>query len=412
MPTATERRAAAGRRRLLRALPASTLVWPAVVLPTPAAAASAATAPAGSAPAASATAAPQPRSRPLALLAAAWDGQDGHRVGLLKARAGAAALEVSAEIDVPTRAHALYPERDGQLLAVARRPGDWLLRWRRDGREVAWHWAEPDRVFNGHVIASPDGRRVFTTETDLEDGRGLIGVRDARTLAKLAEWPTYGMDPHELLWTPPESGPLRLVVANGGIPTQAETGRRKLHLDRMDSSLVMLNPRDGMLAGQWRLPDPRLSLRHLAWHRGADAPPVLGIALQAEHDDDERRRAAPVLAVFDGRRLRSCEAERSLAGYGGQIVAAGGGFVVSCPRSDGIAMWSADGRWRRFQALAEACPLAVTQAAKTPAALIWAGGRHAVRVLGAAAPQPELPAAGLRLDNHWAALPASADAPV
>ncbi len=356
-----------------------------------------------------------------ALLAAAWDATEGHRVGLLRARAGAAALDVRASVPVPTRAHALYVERSGTLLAVARRPGDWLLRWRRDGRELAWHWIEPDRVFNGHVIASPDGRRVFTTETDLEDGSGLIGVRDARTLAKLAEWPTHGMDPHELLWVPGSAGAPRLMVANGGIPTLAETGRLKLHLDRMDSSLVCLDARGGALVGQWRLPDERLSLRHLAWQRAAGTGttgtdigpgtlPRLGIALQAEHDDESRRRAAPVLAVFDGQRLQACEADRPLAGYGGQIVASADGFAVSCPRSNGVALWSAGGRWQGFEPLAEVCPLAVAEPMKTPAALVWAGGRDAVRALGAVEPLPDLSAAPLRLDNHWAALPQAANA--
>ncbi|ANY60835.1 hypothetical protein MA05_00350 [Comamonas aquatica] len=89
------------------------------------------------------------------------------------------------------------------------------------------------------------------------------------------------MDPHQLLLDRDGS----LVVANGGIPTQPETGRRKLRLDHMDSSIVRLRPQDrGALAGQWQLPDPRLSLRHLAWGPAVAWDPGqrwLGIALQA-----------------------------------------------------------------------------------------------------------------------------------
>jgi uncharacterized protein len=62
-----------------------------------------------------------------------------------------------------------------------------------------WQWAEHGRAFNGHAIFSPDAQRVYYTEIDLGTGMGLIGVRDAHTLAKLAEWPTHVMDPHELL---------------------------------------------------------------------------------------------------------------------------------------------------------------------------------------------------------------------
>jgi hypothetical protein len=128
---------------------------------------------------------------------------------------------VSAALDVPTRAHGVWAEAGGTLLAVARRPGDWLLRWRPDaaqgGKAIAWGWIEPDRAFNGHVIASPDGKRLYTTETNLETGQGLIGLRDAATLEKTGEWPTHGMDPHELLLDADGS----LVVANGGIPCAA-----------------------------------------------------------------------------------------------------------------------------------------------------------------------------------------------
>ncbi|WP_036236917.1 DUF1513 domain-containing protein, partial [Methylibium sp. T29-B] len=174
-----------------------------------------------------------------------------------------------------------------------RRPGDWLVRWQPDGRRSPqWQWAEPGRAFNGHVIAGAGGTRLYTTETDLETGSAWIGVRDARSLEKLDEWPTHGIDAHELLLDDDDTGghdAPSLWVANGGVPTRPETGRQKLNLDRMDSSLVRLDARSGALRGQWRLDDRRLSLRHMAWRdtpaAGARTQRVLGIALQAEHDD-------------------------------------------------------------------------------------------------------------------------------
>ena len=48
----------------------------------------------------------------------------------------------------------------------------------------------------------------------------------------------------------------------------------------MDASLVALHPGNGELLGQWRLADPYLSMRHLAWDARHQR---LGIALQAEH---------------------------------------------------------------------------------------------------------------------------------
>jgi hypothetical protein len=277
------------------------------------------------------------------------------------------------------------------VLTVARRPGDWLLRWAPGAPEPQTAWIEPDRAFNGHVIASADGRRLYTTETNLETGAGLIGVRDAASLEKIAEWPTGGMDPHELLLDADGS----LIVANGGIPTLPETGRLKIGLERMDPSVVRLDTRSGALLGQWRLPDPRLSLRHLAWG-GAPGQRVLGVALQAEHDDVAARKAAPVLALFDGRALRVAQAPPSLGGYGGDIAWANGAFAVSCPHVNGFARYAADGTWQGFTVLTEAYSLSGDSRG------LWVGGLH--EAMHADAQTDSARISGLRLDNHWLAL--------
>lgn len=345
---------------------------------------------AGSAPVAglSLAAAPTLPTSPASRFVAAWEAEQGYRVGVLERTPQG--MAVRAALDVPTRAHGLWVERGGTLLAAARRPGDWLVRWRPDGQAVAWCWVEPGRAFNGHVIASADGRHLYTTETDLETAAGLIGVRDAVSLEKVDEWSTHGMDPHELLTDADGS----LVVANGGIPTLPETGRVKVHLDRMDASLVRLAAADGSLRGQWRLNDQRLSLRHMAWGEGGQ----LGIALQAEHDRIEDKAAAPLFATFDGKALRSHAAGHALAGYGGDIAFAGGRYAVSCPRANGVAMWRADGRWDGFTTLAEACALTSAEQGG-----IWAGGRE--RALPIAGAQGDAAAvASLRLDNHWTEL--------
>ncbi|MCT9813019.1 DUF1513 domain-containing protein [Acidovorax sp. Be4] len=327
-------------------------------------------------------------------------------------------------LEVPTRAHALQQEASGAILAVARRPGDWLVRW-LPGQAAQWLWIEPDRVFNGHLLASADGRHIYTTETDLADSQGLIGVRDARSLEKVAEWRTGGMDPHQLLLDSDGS----LIVANGGIPTQSETGRRKLRLDHMDSSVVRLAPQDqGALQGQWKLSDPRLSLRHLAWGaqvqsgqaRPGQARPGqvrpgqprrwLGVALQAEHDEAEAKLNAPVLAVFDGASLRTVAAPQALAGYGGDIAFTGTAFAVSCPRVNGVALFApspsgADIQWQGLQPLAGAYALAATPPSDPPASpRLWVGGASEAFALDAAGQAAGVAPASLgaiQLDNHW-----------
>lgn len=329
-------------------------------------------------------------SPPPPAFAGTWDTlAGGHRVGVLAHRQGR--WQVRRQLELPTRGHALLAEAGGALLAVARRPGDWLLRWHPATGATQWQWSEPDRAFNGHVIASADGQRLLTTETDLETGAGLVGVRDAASLEKLQEWHTGGMDPHEMLLDVDGT----LLVANGGIPTLPESGRLKIGLERMDASLARLDAGTGAIRAQWRLADPRLSLRHLAWGEAAGER-VLGLALQAEHADAQARRNAPVLALLRGDRLAAVEAPQPLAGYGGAIASAGGRFAVSCPRAGGVAVWNAIGQWQEFTALAEACALAPTDGAG-----LWAAGRSELADLGSVQRQPLPP---LRMDNHWISL--------
>lgn len=319
-------------------------------------------------------------------LAATWERPDGRwRVGLL-AR-DQSVLRVVRQVEAPTRAHGLAHIGGGRLLAVARRPGDWLLQWEPAAGRERWTWAESDRCFTGHVVLDAAAGRVYTGETNLASGAGLIGVRDARSLEKVDEWPTHGRDPHQFLL----DGAGGLMVANGGIETRPESGRRKLALEAMDSSLVRLDTSSGRLDGQWRLQDRRLSLRHLAWS-GPSARRVLGIAMQAEHDEAAHREAAPVLALFDGRELQAAAASTGLAGYGGDIAAQGRGFAVSAPRADSVALFGTAGRQLGRKRLAQACALV-----EAGGELLAAGG-SGVAIAGSI--QLRAPDA-IRLDNHW-----------
>ena len=328
-----------------------------------------------------------------AQLVAAWQASAEQRIGVIEV--GEQHWSVRHTLTVPARAHGLMVEAGGSVLAVARRPGDWLLRWHPVRGQTQWHWIEDDRRFNGHAVASADGRTLWTTETDLETAQGQLAVRDAATLEKTAEWPTHGMDPHELLVLPQRVGEIpagSLIVANGGIPTLPETGRSKRELGRMDASLVALDARDGGLLGQWRLSDPHLSIRHLAWDATTG---TVGIALQAEHPGAAARQHAPVFAAWNGQRLQAAEEQPALQGYGGDICALpGGGFVVSCPRANTLALFNASARWVRNQTHEGAYALARNDSHW------WASGTKSVWIApeGVRAQAADAP---VRFDNHW-----------
>ncbi|WP_210542704.1 DUF1513 domain-containing protein [Rhodoferax sp. PAMC 29310] len=338
-----------------------------------------------------------PIEAPTTLLAT-WQTPDAHHIGLVDV--AAKRWRVNRSLAVPTRAHGVMVESSDSVLALARRPGDWLLRWHPRTGETQWHWIGGERRFNGHVVASPQGDTLWTTETDLETAQGRLGVRDSRSLEKTDEWATHGMDPHALMVLPQALGRIpagSLMVANGGISALPETGRAKHDLGRMDASLVALNPQTGAVLGQWRLVDSYLSIRHFAWDAVSKR---VGIALQSENPDGAQRQSAPVLAVWDGEQLLPSVGQPVLQGYGGDICARpGGGFVVSCPRANALALFTPASAWSVNLPHRDTCAL-VAQGdqwwASGPDGILSVAPHHDNEVALAAAPEERL-----QFDNHW-----------
>ena len=323
-----------------------------------------------------------------ARLLAAWQLPNGaYQVGVLNAagQAGALSHAVRMAVDLPTRPHGLMHLQGDEYLVIARRPGDWLLRLNIRSGETSRVWQEEDRHLNGH--SALHGDRLYTTETDVLGGIGVLAVRNRHTLELLGVWPTHGKDPHEMLVLP--KGGLGidepfLLVANGGIHTHADMGRTQLNQLPMDSSLVALRPRTGQLLNQWTLSDSRLSLRHMAVH----ASGVVGIAMQAHHSTSALQNAAPVLALLDEKGLRVAPDSAGVKGYAGDIAATPQGFVISCTKNDSAAQFDVHGTLTVSLQAKAACALAVQ------GEQVWLGST------------PDEFDAPFALDNHWLLLPA------
>ena len=111
----------------------------------------------------------------------------------------------------------------------------------------------------------------------------------------LAEIPTYGVGPHEILALPDGH---TLAIANGGLVTDLADGkqrRRDLNIPEMDPSLVFVDVRDGRLLEQARPDDHFASVRHLAL-----APDgTVAVAMQYEGPETN---PYPVLGLHRGGR--------------------------------------------------------------------------------------------------------------
>ncbi len=104
---------------------------------------------------------------------------------------------------------------DAKRIAVFEKKGDGACLIDLGTREViAPIETHPDREFYGHGAFSSEGDVLFTTESIVSKRyKGVIVVRDARTMQELGEFPSYGASPHDIVL---RDGGKTLVVTNGG----------------------------------------------------------------------------------------------------------------------------------------------------------------------------------------------------
>lgn len=220
------------------------------------------------------------------LLLSARDDADGHHYAVGFRLDGERAFATQ----VTERCHDVVPHPSLPLaLFVGRRPStaSYLIDT-RDGRLLQTLVTPAGRHFNGHAVFHQGGDWLYATENDThEPGRGVLGVYRLHgdRLVRDGEHASHGVGPHQLLWMPDGE---TLVVANGGIRTEAES-RVEMNLDAMDASLVLMR-RDGSLVSRERLAEQQNSVRHLAV--AGDGTVVSGQQYMGDIHD-----AVPLLAI-------------------------------------------------------------------------------------------------------------------
>lgn len=240
--------------------------------------------------------------------------------------------KVAFQVPLPARGHAAaaHPDR-AEVVAFARRPGRFAVVLDCVTGAVLAELAAPEgRHFYGHGAYSADGQLLFTTENDYENARGVIGVWSAQSYARLGEFQSGGIGPHDIRLMPDG---VMLVVANGGIETHPDSGRAKLNLPVMRPNLTYLSL-DGAIAEQAELPsDLHLnSIRHL----DVRADGLVGFATQWQGD---RMHSPTVIGLHrHGDEPKMLDATRdqtrAMEGYGGSVAFYDNGarIAVSSPR--------------------------------------------------------------------------------
>ena len=255
-------------------------------------------------------------------------------------------------VPLPGRGHgfAVQPTT-GRVAVFARRPGEWaLVLDPATGDVLRLLSASAGRHFYGHGTFSPDGTLLYTSENRYEDGAGVIGVWDAaRSWRRIREWSSGGVGPHEIRIF---GNGTRLAVANGGIRTHPDTGRAKLNLDTMSSSLAVLDTADGRLARSAAFDARlrRLSIRHL----DVDGDSRIVVAMQ--HEGSRQDRVPLVAYERDGRLVSAHaadDARRRMRQYAGSVSfdASGRYVAASHPHEGIVTLWAT--RPPRLLAVAE-----------------------------------------------------------
>lgn len=260
-------------------------------------------------------------------------------------------LDIVWEAALPGRAHGIGFSPDGKTALVAsRRPGPFLNAFDiEDGYTLAKIAPAKGRHFYGHAVFGRDGRTVYATENAYDIGTGVIGVYDSGDgYKRIGEFPAGGVGPHQLDLM---ADGRTLAVGNGGILTHPDSGRKKLNLDVMRSSLSLLDADKGTVIHHARVhgEDNRLlSLRHLA----VDGDRVVAVAQDQAEDFGRTPVVKPLAFVFDRNGsgdLRplpaSGRASAAFNGYCGSAAVdrATGTVAVTSPRGNVVALWRKDG---------------------------------------------------------------------
>jgi hypothetical protein len=262
---------------------------------------------------------------------------------------------------LPDRGHDVtYDPLTKCSVIFARRPGTFAIVFDHTGAVAPTTITSPTgRHFFGHGVFSPDGKLLYATENDYENAAGTIGIYDATNgFARIGEFPTHGMDPHEMLLL---GDGRTLAIANGGIETHPDFGRAKLNLSTMKPSLVFVDRITGDLIERHEQPPElhQLSIRHMAVdHTGA-------VWFGCQHEGPSTERPALVGRARAGESFGLIEMPQDvLAGlrnYVGSIAAnaEAGTIAVSSPQGNALVIIeAAAGRIVSTSRLAEVCGIA------------------------------------------------------
>ncbi len=263
------------------------------------------------------------------------------------------------------RGHGLCqnPHKKEQVAMLARRPGlQGIVIDLQTGNPTHVFQCSEDHHMQGHACFSHDGQYLFSSESNYKTGQGKIIVRETQNFKQVHEFSSHGIGPHELLMMPNSD---QLVIANGGLLTHPDSGRKVLNYANMHSSLTYINSQNGELLDQQTLTETKASIRHL----DVSGDGIVAVALQVQRDALKHNKPIELAALHKpGQPLKTLTAPTSLllklSDYMGSVKINSPHKVAAftSPRGNLAMFWNIDdGSFKNHHGFHDVCGLAVSQ---------------------------------------------------
>lgn len=247
--------------------------------------------------------------------------------------------KIISKVSLPARAHQVLAikSKPGYALVFARRPGEYILEIDFKHGQVTNHIeVAPEHRLYGHGILAQQDTVLVSSENDYQAGRGLIVLRERASNKILAQYDSGGIGPHEVALMPDKK---HIVIANGGIQTHPEQGRKKLNLDSMKPNLAYMELSSGKIVDKFTLDNHHLSIRHLAVSDNGKV--IAGMQYQGASTDE-----VPLAISHQGEeKLQYLKADsntwRSMKQYTASVCinSKQNVVVITCPKASLLTYW-------------------------------------------------------------------------
>ncbi len=273
--------------------------------------------------------------------------------------------EISKHVLTGFRGHGLCqnPMKPEQVIMFSRRPGMQGIRINTlTGKQDAIFNSAANRNMQGHGCFSADGKLLYCVESETSTGMGKITIRDGETLMQIGEFDSHGIGPHEMAIMPDQT---TLVIANGGLLTYPDSGRKVLNHSTMRSTLSYVDIRSGELISEHQVPETKASIRHLDVAEDGTVAMALQVQRKAMNNDELRPLAA---THKQGREIELLEAPEALMvklnDYMGSVKIHNPSRTVAftSPRGDLVMFWHLDDlKLQGYHGFHDVCGLAISQ---------------------------------------------------